>query len=128
MKKLQSEPTEEYPSLHDRPGEPISGNDRVSGNLSTLLSSIQLAAEITYEILACLRPLSPLTKVCRNAIDATAATDVGIIEKPSYVVELDDKMDEDLVSLLVEPSIPKDYNICNTEVSFPTLLVVRIHA
>jgi hypothetical protein len=36
--------------------------------------------------------------------------------KATYVVELDDKLDEDLMNLLLEPPMLKDYYVCSTEV------------
>jgi hypothetical protein len=34
----------------------------------------------------------------------------------SFVVEVDDEMDEDTMTVLLEPPIPAGFSLCNTEV------------
>lgn len=95
--------------------------DSTSDAMTTFLSAINLHAEIeskTSSYVDCKgkvrRPDSYVSCYDRNT---TPTTDDSVEDsKPTYVVELDDKLDEHFVSLLMEPPPPKDMYLCNTEI------------
>jgi len=87
-----------------------------SDAMSTFLSAIKLHAEIEPKGYASRPSLPSLSQLTFPTNRNVADVDSPLENKPTYVVELDDKLDEHFVTLLMDPKPPKEMHLCNTEI------------